>query len=131
MPWPLTSSVNAIVISCILEHQSDGFSLPQINGALDRAFDAAESTRAGLGNALVAEIEKWVGFINSYDTQLNASAANAGLIQADVLRWETGGGQLQGLRDERARYVWRIASKLGLQVRGGAGGPSGYGLVRS
>ena len=85
-----------------------------INGSLTRVFNDAEQAATGGGAQIVSIVEGYLDNIESYDTQLNTGAGNAGLIKADVLAWDSGGGRLQGLREERERYVQRLARLLGL-----------------
>lgn len=118
MPWPTSSAVTAIDLIDLLETEINGFNLPQVVGAMDNAYDAAEGVQAGYGANLVAKIEDYVSKIQSYDTQIDADAANAGLKKADVLEWfgdASSSGKLAGLRDERKRYVLRIMRILGLE----------------
>lgn len=120
MPWPVSSSVTAIDLADLLNAAVNGWHIPQIVGAMDRAFDQAESTRSGYGANLVSRVESYVSKVNSYDTQIDADAANAGLKKADVLEWEQG-GKLSGLRQERSRYVDRIMALLELGNFTGSG----------
>ena len=120
MPWPVSSSVTAIDLADLLNAAVNGWHIPQIVGAMDRAYDQAESTRSGYGATLVAKIEDYLSKISSYDAQIDADAANAGLKKADVLEWETG-GKLSGLRQERDRYVDRIMALLELENFTGTG----------
>lgn len=123
MPWPSTSSVQAIDLVDLLEIHVNGFNMPQIQGGMDRSYDQAAGFSQGQADSLVAKIESYVALVLGYDTQINASAPNAGLVKADVLEWSLG-GQLEGLRDERKRYVKRILLLLGLDdmaVRGNSG----------
>ncbi len=115
MPWPINSTVSAIDIAAIAETHINGFTLPQISGAMDRTFDQAESSNPGDGTKLVTKIEAYMANILSYDAQLHTGAANGAMIQADVIKWsDRGNGQLGGLIDARKRYVRWVLSLLGL-----------------
>jgi hypothetical protein len=63
------------------------------------------------GEPAVTLIEGYLTQYEAAQTALNTESANAGLIQADVLRWsET--AKLKGYKDEMARLRMQIAKVL-------------------
>jgi hypothetical protein len=122
MPWAATS-LNRITTTLDLSFQRDVQLI--IQSAMDRVEEQS-------GDGAISIIEGWLDEVDALDDALIADRANGGLIQADVLRWEGNGGKLQGLRDERSRYVQRIANALSLKASGIALGGGGRGrLIRS
>lgn len=118
MPWPTTSTVQALDVHMLLQYHVNGFILPQVAGAMDRTYDQAEAILPGQGARLVTKVEQIVTKINSYDAQIDADAANAGLKKADVLEWfgsASSSGKLAGLRQERSRQLQWLADLLGLE----------------
>jgi hypothetical protein len=64
------------------------------------------------GEPAVTRIE---GYLTQYEAQataLNTGSASAGLVKADVLEWERGGGKLKGIKAEMGRLRGLIARSL-------------------
>lgn len=66
------------------------------------------------GETVVTLIEGYLTQFEAAQTSLNGEAANVGLIQADVLRWESG-KKTQGYLNEMARLRSLIAKVLMLE----------------
>jgi hypothetical protein len=66
------------------------------------------------GEVAVTQIEGYLTQYETAQTALNTGAKDGGLIQADVLRWDSG-RRLQGYKDEMQRLKMLIAKVLLLE----------------
>lgn len=121
MPWQSTSRVR---IATALGYSLDAYSFIFIDGGMV----SVEQT----GQSSIDYVEKLLADYDVIDLALANAAADAGLIQADVLHWsDRAGGKLGGLQDRLALIAGRIAATLGLAVKGGGSQGGACAVVRS
>lgn len=112
MAWATTSRIR---IAAVLGYPADQFYMITIDGAMD--------TVARQGQQAIDYIENLLTQWETLDAEIAAQSANAGLIQADVLKWsDRAGAKLSCLLDRLALIAQRIANLMNLSMMGGTGG---------
>lgn len=120
MAWAATSRLR---LANALGYPLDSYNLISI--------DAGMASVAQTGQGSIDYVEGLLTQWDAADLAVAASAADAGLIQADVLHWsDRDGGKTAGLLDRLRLITARISAALGVMAMGAAS-TSGSGAARS